>query len=66
LAGLLPRRADVDQLARLLPRWVGALFCWPVRSSAGAALVLLPGAAIGGTLCHWKDGFARFVRRLRP
>jgi hypothetical protein len=31
-----------------------------------AAPVLLPTAAISGTLCHWKDGFARFVQLVRP
>jgi len=44
------------------------VFCRADRRVArlGTPLVLLPGAAIGGTLCHWKAGFARFVRRLRP
>jgi hypothetical protein len=32
----------------------------------GAAPVLLPTAAISGTLCHWTDGFARFVQLVRP
>ena len=50
--------------------WVVARVVLPGRACVvllpGAALVLLPTAAISGTLCHWKDGFARFVRRLRP
>jgi len=53
------RQVVLSGAARVLSR-AGAL------SLPGAALVRLPGTAIGGTLCHWKAGFARFVRRLRP
>jgi hypothetical protein len=66
-------RDVAGQARRGLCSWAGMLSCQVRRvvlgrrvALPGAAPVLLPTAAISGTLCHWKDGFARFVQLVRP